>query len=111
MLGSGPSNGLNVGAEMGLLLNHRSELGAGHEDFRGPQQKQRHRFQCEKAVKQGHEPVATVKGCKEVSGMSCKSCRFRLLIAGFDNEHVNAGNLSRTFETACGPLGPEDVSW
>jgi hypothetical protein len=46
-----------------------------------------------------------------VSRMSGKSCIFRPSIAGFCRWTSQRQPLPIAFKTACGPLGPEDISW
>jgi hypothetical protein len=45
------------------------------------------------------------------SGMSSRYCRLRLLIVRFCRQTCQRQHLPRAFETACIPLGLDDVSW
>jgi hypothetical protein len=53
------------------------------------------------------------KGAKrsDASGMSGSSCRFSPPKAGVCQRTYHCRCLPRAFETACGPLGQDDISW
>jgi hypothetical protein len=63
-------------------------------------------------VKQLCGPDAIGRGrMKQCEWNEGSFCRFRPPIAIFYQETGQCQCLSRAFETACGPLGPEDISW
>ncbi len=51
------------------------------------------------------------RGKSGVSGMSGRSCGFRPLVVCFCWQKCLCQHRPRAVETACGPLGPEDISW
>ncbi len=80
-------------------------------DLRGPQQQQEPGFQCEKAAKGGLDLMPWLRGRKKRGGWNeSRSGGFRPLTAGFCRRTGQHRHLPAAFETACGPLGPEDVS-
>jgi hypothetical protein len=58
-------------------------------------------------------PDTMAKGQQEVihGGMSGRFCGFRAQLAGFCQLKCQRQCLPSAFETACGPLGTEDISW
>ncbi len=47
----------------------------------------------------------------DMNRISSRSCGFWLLIASLCWRMDQCQRLLRAFDTACGPLGPEDISW